>query len=210
MPGVRHGGGTARRATAPRWPGRRFIARRGVDRVVLPDAGDGRWTGAPRDGSARGGNLDRQRSSRGAGLFTTAEDGTISRRKPVAAPIRIHPEMDSLAAPSSGPSTRTDRRIPRCQRRHAGNRRTLRRQLSAVDGSVHPASFFLLLRSADGDFRFPLRDVYVVRLVLRHRPAQSALSDRGGLLPLFDAVPALQFFPTGSTGGGARHARGDE
>src|SRR6266436_6209914 len=99
--------------------------------------------------------------------------------------------MDSLAAPPSSPSTRADRRIPR-------------RQLSPADGSVHPSALFLLLLSPDGDFRFPLRDVYVVRFVRRHRPAQSAFSDRGGLLPLFDAVPALQFFPTGSVGGSAR------
>src|SRR5216684_3441720 len=128
----------------------------------------------------------------------------------MAAPVRIPQKMDSLAAPPSGPSTCTDRRIPRGKRRPAGDRRARRRQLSAADGSVHPAAFFLLLRSPDGDFRFPLRDVYVVRLVRRYRPAQSAFSHRGGLLPLFDAVPALQFFPTGSVGGGARNARGDE
>src|SRR5216684_6693741 len=115
----------------------------------------------------------------------------------MAAPVRLPQEMDSLAAPPSGPSTCTDRRIPCGKRRHAGDRRTRRRQLSPVDGPIHPEAFFLLLRSPDGDFRFPLRDVYLIRLIRRHRPAQSAFSYRGGLLPLFDAVPALQFFPTG-------------
>src|SRR5260370_41245764 len=118
--------------------------------------------------------------------------------------------MASLAAPPSSPSTRTHGGFPRCKRGHAGDRRTRRRQLSAVDGPIHPAAFSLLLRSPDGDFRFPLRDVYIVRFVRRDRPAQSAFSYRGGLLPLFDAVTSLQFFPTGSVGGCARHSRRDE
>src|SRR5260370_42627643 len=128
----------------------------------------------------------------------------------MAAAIRIHQEMDSLAAPSPGPGTRTDGGIPRCQRRHTGDRRSLGRQLSTIDGPIHPATFFLLLRAAHGDFCFPLRDVYIVRFARRYRPAQSAFSYRGELFPLPYALPALQLLPAGSACGCAGYAWGDE
>src|SRR2546426_9390399 len=81
VPGVRPGGGAARGATTPRWPGSGFIAGGRVDRVVLPDAGDGRWTGAPKGGAGLGGDLDRQQRSRCAWACTSAEGGTVLRGK---------------------------------------------------------------------------------------------------------------------------------
>src|SRR6266446_1048599 len=128
----------------------------------------------------------------------------------MAAAIRIHQDLDSPAASSPSASARAYGGIPRRQRRRTRNRRTLGRQLSTIDGPVHPATFFLLLRAADGDFCFPLRDVYIVRLARRHWPAQSAFSDGGGLLSLPDPVPALQLLSPGSVGCGAGYAWGDE
>src|SRR5260370_24658607 len=128
----------------------------------------------------------------------------------MAAAIRIHQDLDSAAASSPSASARTDGCIPHRQRGPTGNRRTLRRQLSTIDGPIHPATFFLLLRAADGDFCFPLRDVYIVRFARRHRPAQSAFSYRGELFPLPYALPALQLLPAGSAGGRAGYAWGDE
>src|SRR6267378_8282899 len=128
----------------------------------------------------------------------------------MAAAIRIHQDLDSPAASSPSASARAYGGLPRRQRRRTRNRRSLWRQLSTIDGPIHPATFFLLLRAAHGDFCFPLRDVYIVRFARRYRPAQSAFSYRGELFPLPYALPALQLLPAGSAGGRAGYAWGDE
>src|SRR6267378_3381065 len=128
----------------------------------------------------------------------------------MAAAVRIHQDLDSPATAPPGTNARTDGGIPRRQRGPAGDRRTRGKQLSTIDGPIHPATFFLLLRAAHGDFCFPLRDVYIVRFARRYRPAQSAFSYRGELFPLPYALPALQLLPAGSAGGRAGYAWGDE
>src|SRR5712664_870539 len=128
----------------------------------------------------------------------------------MAAAIRIHQDLDSAAASSPSASARTDGCIPHRQRGPTGNRRTLWRQLSTIEGPIHPATFFLLLRAADGDFCLPLRDGYIVRFARRHRPAQSVFSSRGELFPLPFALPAPPLLPARTPGGRPAYAWGDE
>src|SRR6266404_1405316 len=199
-----------RGTTAPWWPGSRLVDRGGGDRFLLPDVGDGCGAGTPGQGFAFRRDLDRRQRSSDAGFRTAPEDGAIPRRKPLAPSVWIHQEMDSPAAAAQGASPGADGGCARYQWGPARDRRTFRWKFPPFDGLVHPAPIFLLLRAAHGYFCLLIREVYAVRALRRHRPAQSAISYGYQLLPLSYPLPPLQFLALGSPGGSARHPRSHE